>query len=104
MNWKVNEDPTFEGPKEATPERVFEEDAVSLEHDDDPCDDDCVSDEEHALVVVPGPVVDVEPEPVAEGTPNVVQQDEQRRKIVERCFACHLVYGRGPSVNRRRFD
>ena len=41
-NWKVNEDPTFDGPEEATPEGLVEEDPVSLERDDDPlfCDED----------------------------------------------------------------
>ena len=79
---------------------MAENDLVSLEHDDDSwlCDEDCVSDEEHALVVVPGPVADVVPGPVAEATSAVVQQHEQCRTIFEHCLACRLVYGRGPSV------
>ena len=53
----MTSNPAVEGPEEATPDG-----------DDDPvlCDEDCVSDEEHALEV---------PELVTEATPAVVQQD-----------------------------
>ena len=82
---------------------MVEGDLVSLEHDDNPllCDEDCVSDEEHAMEVVPEPVVDVVPEAVAEATPAVVQQDEQRRQIMELCLACRLLQARVPSVTLR---
>ena len=61
----MNEDPTVEGEEGAIPEGVVEEDRVSLwrEHDDDPllCDADCVSDEEHALDVVPNSLAEDTP-------------------------------------------
>ena len=66
-----NEDPTVEGPLEATPDGVVEEDAAPLEHDDDAllCADDCVGDEEHMSEVVPGTVAEVVPERNVEALP-----------------------------------
>ena len=56
--WKLNEDPTVEGPEAAILDGVVGEDIALQEHGDDAslCDDDCVSDEEHMLEVVPEPV------------------------------------------------